>query len=197
MLLGADTADRLKDPVISARHVGLRYVTDTAPGIRREHRRKGFQYRGTDGKIVRDLKTLKRIQSLAIPPAWTDVWIGTNPDGHLQATGRDDRRRKQFRYHPRWREIRDETKYARLITFARTLRRIRRRIRHDLALPGIPRQKVLATIVRLLEVSCIRVGNLEYARNNGSIGLTTMRNRHVDVRGWVLRFHFRGKSDKC
>jgi DNA topoisomerase-1 len=162
MFFGADTAEKLKDPVRSAREVGLRYVTDTAPGIRRESRGKNFKYRRTNGKL-----------------------------------GRDDRRRKQFRYHPRWREIRDETKYARLITFARTLPRIRRRIRQDLALPGIPRQKVLATIVRLLEVSRIRVGNLEYARDNGSIGLTTMRDRHVDVRGSVLRFHFRGKSGKC
>ena len=139
---------------------------------------------------------LQRIKSLAIPPAWTQVWICLDPEGHLQATGRDARGRKQHRYHPRWREIRDETKYARMLAFARALPKIRRRVRKNLALPGLPANKVLATVVRLLEVSLIRVGNDEYARENESFGLTTMRNRHVDVNGSLLRFHFRGKSGK-
>src|SRR5262245_3432804 len=137
MLLGADTAAKLKDPAKSARKVGLQYVTDAAPGIRRLRHGNAFRYRWPDGKVVRDPKTLKRIRSLAVPRAWTDGWIGTNPTGHLQATGRDDRRRKQFRYHPRWREIRDETKYARLIAFAGALRQIRARVERDLARSGV------------------------------------------------------------
>jgi DNA topoisomerase-1 len=171
-------------------------VSDEAPGIKRERSGKSFRYRNPSGKLVRDAETLRRIKSLVIPPAWTDVWICPDGNGHLQATGRDDRRRKQFRYHPRWREIRDETKYARMISFARALPEIRRRIQRDMVLPGMPRNKVLATVVRLLEVSLIRVGNDEYARDNDSFGLTTMRNKHVDVRGANLRFHFRGKAGK-
>lgn len=196
MLFEPEAAEALKDPVISAKAVGLRHVSDEKPGIRRESSGKGFRYRGPDGKIVRDQQTLKRIKSLAIPPAWTEVWICPDGNGHLQATGRDDRRRKQFRYHPRWREIRDETKYARMIAFARALPKIRRRVKKDLGLGGLPRNKVLATVVRLLEVSLIRVGNDEYARENKSFGLTTMRNQHVDVKSSTLRFHFRGKSGK-
>ncbi len=196
MLLEPEAVAALKDPVRSARAVGLRHVSDEAPGITREHSGKHFRYRDPDGKLVHDKETLRRIKSLAIPPAWTEVWICANPNGHLQATGRDDRRRKQFRYHPRWREIRDETKYARMMAFARALPKIRRRVQKDMALPGMPRNKVLATVVRLLEVSLIRVGNDEYARENDSFGLTTMRNKHVDVRGAKLRFHFRGKSGK-
>lgn len=191
-----EALDVLQNPVVSARVAGLRYVSDQNPGIRREQSGKNFRYRGPGGKIVADKETLARIKSLAIPPAWTDVWICPDPNGHLQATGRDDRRRKQFRYHPRWREIRDETKYARMIAFARALPKIRRRVKKDMALSGLPRNKVLATVVRLLEVSLIRVGNDEYARENDSFGLTTMRNKHVDVRGATLRFHFRGKSGK-
>ena len=145
---------------------------------------------------MKNAETLKRIKALAIPPAWTQVWICPNPNGHLQATGRDARGRKQNRYHPRWREIRDETKYARMIAFAKALPAIRRRVTADLALPGLPKAKVLATVVRLLEVTLIRVGNDEYARDNDSFGLTTMRDRHVDVRGEKLRFHFRGKGGK-
>jgi DNA topoisomerase I len=186
----------LTDPVDSARAVGLRHVSDENPGIKRERSGKNFRYRHPAGKIVRDRETLARIKSLVIPPAWTDVWICLHPNGHLQATGRDDRARKQFRYHPRWREIRDETKYARMIAFARTLPKIRRRIKKDMSLSGLPRNKVLATVARLLEVSLIRVGNDEYARENDSFGLTTMRNRHVDVNGSALRFHFRGKAGK-
>jgi DNA topoisomerase-1 len=191
-----ETIAMLTDPVVSARVVGLRHVSDDKPGIQRAGNGKNFRYRDAAGKIVHDRETLARIKSLVIPPAWTEVWICPEANGHLQATGRDDRGRKQFRYHPRWREIRDETKYARMILFARTLPKIRRRIRKDMSLRGLPRNKVLATVARLLEVSLIRVGNDEYARENDSFGLTTMRNRHVDVNGSELRFHFRGKAGK-
>src|SRR5438105_3432291 len=184
------------DAVKSARTVGLRYVSDRMPGIRREKTGEGFCYRYATGKLVRDVAVLKRIKSLAIPPAWTDVWICPDARGHLQATGRDARGRKQPRYHSRWREVRDEAKYARMVAFAKALPRIRKRIKRDLRRPGLPREKVLATVVRLLEVSLIRVGNLEYARENDSFGLTTMRDRHGDVDGSTVRFHFRGKSGK-
>ncbi|HWI59016.1 MAG TPA: DNA topoisomerase IB, partial [Bacillota bacterium] len=188
--------EALKDPVTSATRVGLRYVTDEMPGIQRENSGNGFRFRYPTGDIVQDEEVLNRIKSLAIPPAWAEVWICPDPCGHLQASGRDDRGRKQNRYHPRWRETRDETKYARMIAFGQALPRIRKRVAEDLALPGLPRNKVLATVVRLLEVSLIRVGNEEYARENESFGLTTMRTRHVDVKGSSLRFHFRGKSGK-
>ncbi len=198
--------EQLTDPVQAAKSAGLRYVTDDAAGIRREARppkvrssrfkTDQFRYLYADGKIVRESEVLNRINRLAIPPAWTDVWICPNPDGHLQATGRDDRKRKQHRYHPHWRELRDEVKYARMIAFARKLPHIRRRVKRDLRLPGLQRNKVLATVVRLLEVSLIRVGNEEYARENHSFGLTTMRDQHVRVRGDKLIFHFRGKSGK-
>jgi DNA topoisomerase-1 len=177
-----------------ARAVGLRYVSDETPGITRQRRGKAFRYRHPNGSPVRDRPTLGRIRSLAIPPAWGEVWICARDDGHLQATGRDARRRKQYRYHRRWREVRDETKYGRLIPFALALPRIRRRVGRDLALPGLPREKVLATVVRLLETTRIRVGNEEYARENESFGLTTLRERQVQVRGEKLRFRFRGKS---
>lgn len=190
------SAGDLKDPAASAVRGGLRYVSDAMPGIRRERSGQGFRFRYPTGDIVADVEVLKRIRSLVVPPAWGQVWICPDPCGHLQATGRDQRGRKQSRYHPRWREVRDETKYARMIEFAKVLPKIRRRVGHDLALPGLPRNKVLATVVRLLEVSLIRVGNDEYARENESFGLTTMRNRHVDVVGSRLRFHFRGKSGK-
>jgi len=196
MLLEPEMVAALNDPEVSARVVGLRHVNDQSPGIARERSGKTFRYRNPSGKLVRDPETLRRIKSLVIPPAWTGVWICPDLNGHLQVTGRDDRRRKQFRYHPRWREIRDETKYARMIAFARALPGIRRRVRKDMALSGMPRNKVLATVVRLLEVSLIRVGNDEYARENDSFGLTTMRNKHVDVHGADLRFHFRGKAGK-
>lgn len=192
----AEAAEALKDPVKSAKSGGLKYVSDQAPGISRERSGKEFRYRDPSGKIIRDQNTLRRIRSLVIPPAWTDVWICPDPNGHLQATGRDDRRRKQFRYHPHWREIRDETKYARIIAFAKALPKIRKRVERDLARSGLSREKVLAAVVRLLEVSLIRVGNDEYARTNDSFGLTTMRDRHVNVNGSKLRFHFRGKSGK-
>jgi len=182
------------DPVESAKAAGLRYVSDTAPGIRRKRAGKGFYYVDAEGKRVRDTETLARIKSLVIPPAWTGVWICPNPKGHLQVTGRDARGRKQSRYHPRWREVRDETKYERMIVFGAALPMIRERVEQDLALPGLPRAKVLATIVRLMETTLIRIGNQEYARQNGSYGLTTLRNKHVDVDGYTVTFHFQGKS---
>lgn len=191
----SEIVEVLKDPVKSAEVVGLRYVSDEIAGICREVQRTGFRYRFA-GKLVQDPETLGRIKSLAIPPAWKDVWICPHANGHLQATGRDDRKRKQFRYHPRWREIRDETKYARMIVFAKALPKIRRRVEKDLALSGLPREKVLATVLRLLEVSLIRVGNDEYARENDSFGLTTMRDKHVNVSGSKMQFRFRGKSGK-
>lgn len=173
---------------------GLRYVSDQMPGIRRKPAGDSFHYVGPDGHEIDDEQTLKRIKSLAIPPAWTDVWICPNPRGHLQATGRDAKGRKQYRYHSRWQEIRDETKYHRMLAFGEALPRIRERVEHDLGLPGLPREKVLATVVRLLEETLIRVGNEEYARENKSYGLTTMRDGHVDVEGSTLHFHFKGKS---
>jgi DNA topoisomerase I len=154
----------------------------------------GFRYVSPDGKTIRKASELKRIRALAIPPAWTDVWICADPRGHLQATGRDARGRKQYRYHPDWRVCRDETKFDRMQAFAGKLPAIRRRTEADLARPGLPREKVLATVVQLLEKSLIRVGNDEYARANRSFGLTTLRNNHVDVRGSTLKFEFRGKS---
>lgn len=184
------------DPEAAARAASLRYVSDGAPGIRRLRHRGGFRYLDPSGRPVRDPDVVARIRSLAIPPAWQDVWICTIPHGHLQATGRDARGRKQYRYHPRWRAVRDETKFDRMLEFGRALPRIRRQVARDLNLPGMPREKVLATIVRLLERTRIRVGNEEYARVNGSFGLTTFRNRHAKVNGSTVRFQFRGKSGK-
>jgi DNA topoisomerase I len=181
-------------PSEAARAAGLRYVSDRVAGIRRVRAGNSFRYLGADGTLVRDAPTLARIRALAIPPAWTDVWICAREDGHVQACGRDARRRKQYRYHARWREVRDETKYGRLAAFGRTLPRIRRRVSRDLALPGLPREKVLATVVRLLESTFVRIGNAEYARENSSFGLTTLRERQVQVDGSRLRFRFRGKS---
>jgi DNA topoisomerase-1 len=184
------------DPVVSAREAGLRYVDDSGPGIRRKRAGRGFSYLDPDGKPIHDPDLLNRIKSLAIPPAWTDVWICPSPRGHIQATGRDARRRKQYRYHPKWRETRDETKYGRTIAFGRALPAIRARVERDMAQPGLPREKVLATVVKLLETTLIRVGNEEYARQNRSFGLTTLRDRHVKVDGSTLRFRFRAKSGK-
>jgi DNA topoisomerase-1 len=166
------------------------------PGIRREQASKFVRYRYPIGEIVRDEQVLGRIRSLAIPPAWQKVWICPDPAGHLQATGLDARGRKQYRYHRRWREVREETKYTRMISFAKALPRIRARVARDLSLHGLHRQKVLATVVRLLELSLIRVGNEEYERENESFGLTTLKNRHVNVYGSEISFHFRGKSGK-
>jgi DNA topoisomerase-1 len=178
----------------TAKAAGLRFVRDDRPGIRRVRRGERFRYVGPDGTVVRDEETLGRMRALAIPPAWRDVWICPQPNGHLQATGRDDRGRKQYRYHPRWRAVRDETKYDRVVAFGLSLPRLRARVEEDLARPGLPREKVLATVVRLLETTLIRVGNEEYARANGSFGLTTLRSRHVEVNGSTVQLAFRGKS---
>src|SRR5437016_9114456 len=191
----ADAA-QLVEPAASARAAGLRYVSDQSPGIRRKRVGKGFGYFDSDGRTVRDPETIRRIKRLTVPPAWTDVWICPDPRGHLQATGRDARRRKQYRYHPRWREIRDAVKYDRMLAFAQALPRIRRRTDEHLERPGMPREKVLAAIVRLLEETRIRVGNEEYRKENGSFGLTTLRNRHAEVIGADVHFSFRGKSGK-
>jgi DNA topoisomerase I len=182
--------------VVEARQAGLRYTSDDYPGIRRKRQGHGFAYIDDKKKPLKDEATLKRIRSLVIPPAWKDVWICSLENGHLQATGRDARNRKQYRYHPRWREQRDETKFEHMLDFAKLLPRIRHQVKRDLRLPGMPRAKVLATIVRLLETTLIRVGNDEYARENHSYGLTTMHNRHVQVRKSEITFSFRGKSGK-
>jgi DNA topoisomerase-1 len=186
-----------RDPVESAEAAGLRYVSDTMPGIRRKKAGSGFTYVGTDGKTIKDSAALNRIRSLAIPPAYTDVWICPIPNGHIQATGRDARGRKQYRYHPRWREVRDETKFGRVLVFCEVLPRIRRRVQSDLSSQGLSREKVLATVVRLLDCTGIRIGNDEYARSNRSFGLTTLQDRHVEVSGSNIRFEFRGKSGKA
>jgi DNA topoisomerase I len=188
--------DPILDPVESAKAAHLRYVTDTRPGIRRKRHGKYFSYIDPEGKLIRDREALARIKSLVIPPAWTNVWICPVSNGHLQATGRDARGRKQSRYHPRWRQVRDETKYERMVLFAEALPKIRERVDQDLALPGLPREKVLATIVSLMENTFIRVGNSEYARENKSFGLTTMRTRHVEVNGSNITFSFEGKSKR-
>jgi DNA topoisomerase-1 len=192
----ANGTGAVPDPIESALEAGLRYVTDEKPGLRRRRSGNGFRYLRPDGSTVRDEPTLRRVRSLVIPPAWTDVWISTDPRGHIQATGRDARGRKQYRYHPRWRTVRDETKYERMLAFGEALPAIRARVDADLARPGLPREKVLATVVALLESTLIRVGNEEYARENRSYGLTTLRNRHVDVNGAELRFEFKGKGGK-
>ena len=184
------------DPLRSARSAGLRYVCDEHRGIRREMGKVGFRYVGADGKVIRKAATLKRIRALVIPPAWTDVWICPDPRGHVQATGRDARGRKQYRYHPRWRETRDETKFDRMQAFAAALPAIRARVTADLSTPGLRRERVLASVVQLLERTLIRVGNDEYARTNRSFGLTTLRDSHVDIKGSAIRFQFRGKSGK-
>lgn len=182
------------DPPAAARAAGLRYVHDDRPGIRRVPDEEGFRYVDAHGDPVEDEATLKRIRSLAIPPAWTEVWICPQANGHLQATGRDARGRKQYRYHPKWREVRDEVKYERMIKFGKALPQIRKEVDRALGLPGLPREKVLATIVYLLEATMMRIGNDEYARENKSYGLTTLRNRHVKIDGSEVEFRFRGKS---
>ena len=181
-------------PVDSAKAAGLRYTTDSRPGIRRVRRGRGFAYIGPDGQPVRAAAELARIRALVIPPAWADVWICTDPRGHLQATGRDARGRKQYRYHPRWREVRDETKYDRMVGFAHALPAVRRKTSAHLRGGQLTRERVLATVVQLLEKTFIRVGNDEYARANRSYGLTTLRDSHVEVKGPLVRFTFRGKS---
>jgi len=194
--MSSDTPSTLADADgrASARAAGLRYSTDSRPGITRRRAGRGFGYRTADGETIRDHAVLGRIRRLAIPPAWTDVWICADPAGHLQATGRDARGRKQYRYHARWRSGRDDAKFERLIDFARVLPRIRKRCDADLARRGLDREKVLAAVVRLLELTLIRVGNDEYARLNRSFGLTTLERRHARVEGTSIRFRFRGKS---
>ncbi len=184
------------DPPDSAKAAGLHYVTDDRPGIRRVKRRGGFGYVGPTGKPIADADEIARIRKLAIPPAYSDVWISPDPRGHLQATGRDARGRKQYRYHVRWREVRDETKFDRMIAFAKALPSIRAAVARDLARSGLPREKVLATVVSLLESTMIRVGNEEYAKQNDSYGLTTMQEDHVKISGDTVRFSFRGKSGR-
>jgi DNA topoisomerase-1 len=180
----------------AAASAGLRYVTDGTPGIARQRVGKGFRYVSPDGSTVRDADELKRIRALAIPPAWTGVWICPNPRGHPQATGRDARGRKQHRYHARWRKVRDEAKYDRILDFAAALPALRRQTDDDVSLSGLSRDKVVAAVVQLLEKTLIRVGNDEYARDNQSFGLTTMRTRHARITGSQIRFRFRGKSGK-
>ncbi|MDQ2674286.1 MAG: DNA topoisomerase IB, partial [Chloroflexota bacterium] len=184
------------EPAESAQEAGLRYVSDTMPGIARRRAGGGFTYVGPDGRRITSPKEIARIRSLAIPPAYTDVWICPYANGHIQATGRDARGRKQYRYHPRWREVRDVTKFERMLEFSRVLPAIRRRVSEELAKPGLSREKVLATVVRLLETTCIRVGNEEYRKANGTVGLTTLRNGHVRVRGGRIFFRFRAKGGK-
>ena len=182
------------DPAASAQDAGLVYVDRDRPGITRRRHGKGFEYLGPNGKHITDGDELFRIRSLVIPPAWTDVWICPNWRGHIQAVGKDARGRTQYRYHEKWRQVRDESKYGRMLSFARALPKIRSRVRRDLRRPGLSREKVLATVVRLLETTLIRVGNDEYAKQNKSYGLTTIHNKHVDVRGSKIHFEFRGKS---
>lgn len=190
MLQTLDTARK------AARRAALSYVSDAEPGIRRRGSGAGFTYIRPSGKPVTDARTLGRINQLAIPPAWTDVWISPDAEGHIQATGRDQRGRKQYRYHPRWSERRDEVKYSSLADFARLLPRLRKKIDADLRIRGLPRERVISSIVWLLDNSMIRVGNAVYARDNKSFGLTTLRSRHVEVEGAKLRFAFKGKSGK-
>jgi DNA topoisomerase-1 len=182
------------DPLESAAEAGLRYVRRFGPRIRRVRCGKSFRYFGTDGKPLHDEKHLQRIRSLVIPPAWTDVWICPSPNGHLQAAGRDAKGRKQYRYHPQYRAVRDQAKFSRMIAFGAVLALIRNRVQEDLDRRGLPKEKVLATVVRLLETSFMRVGNEEYAKENDSFGLTTLKNKHVQIDGTRLLFRFRGKS---
>ena len=184
------------EAVSVARAAGLRYVSDEDGGIHRRRAGTGFVFHDAQGRRVADRHTLARIRALAIPPAWRDVWICPRADGHIQAVGRDARGRKQYRYHADWRNVRDANKYDRMVPFARRLPAIRRRLAGDLGKPGLPREKVLALVVRLLETTAIRIGNSEYARTNGSFGLTTLRNRHVAVSAGRVRFRFRGKGGK-
>ncbi len=192
-LYRAPMSDTPNDARAAARASGLRYSTDARPGWTRQRAGRGFTYRDTEGRTIRDKEARERVQALAIPPAWTDVWICPWPNGHLQATGRDARGRKQYRYHARWRERRGAENFERMIAFADALPRIRRRVKDDLASRGLSREKVLAAVVQLLERTLIRVGNEEYARDNRSFGLTTLRGRHAEVAGHSVRFRFRGK----
>jgi DNA topoisomerase I len=192
----ADTAQAIVDPKDAAESAGLRHVSDARPGIHRKKAGKGFTYTRADGSKLSEPDVLKRIKSLAIPPAWTDVWICPWADGHIQATGRDAKGRKQYRYHARFREVRESTKYEHVVAFADALPCIREKVREHMALRGLPREKVLATVVHLLQSTLIRVGNDDYAKQNKSYGLTTLKNRHAAVDGNEVRFRFTGKSGK-
>ena len=186
-------ASEVKHP---AAQIGLRFSCDEDGGLRRKRSGRGFRYLDPEGNPIRDPETLSRISALAIPPAWSDVWICALPDGHIQATGRDTRGRKQYRYHPRWQEIRNKTKFGRMAEFGRALPAIRAKVEAGLRLPGLPREKVLAAVVELLDQTHIRVGNEEYARGNNSYGLTTLRDKHAKVEASAVRFRFTGKSGK-
>jgi DNA topoisomerase I len=192
----SNSVQAIVDPRDAAESAGLRYVTDARPGIRRKKAGTGFSYTRPDGSRLTEPDTLKRIRALAIPPAWTDVWICPFPDGHIQATGRDAKGRKQYRYHARFREVRESTKYEHVVAFADSLPSIRETIREHMALRGLPREKVLATVVHLLDTTLIRVGNDDYARQNNSYGLTTLKNRHVAIERDEVRFRFTGKGGK-
>ena len=196
LLKSSDTVETIVDPRDAAESAGLRYVSDARPGIRRKKVGTGFSYARADGSKLIEKDVLKRIKTLAIPPAWTEVWICPFTDGHIQATGRDAKGRKQYRYHPRFREVRESTKYEHVVAFADALPAIREKVQEHMALRGLPREKVLATVVHLLETTLIRVGNDDYAKQNNSYGLTTLKNRHVSVNGNEVRFRFTGKSGK-
>ena len=196
MLESSDTVETIVDPRDAAESAGLRYVSDARPGIRRKKVGTGFSYARADGSKLIEKDVLRRIKTLAIPPAWTEVWICSFTDGHVQATGRDAKGRKQYRYHPRFREVRESTKYEHVVAFADALPAIREKVQEHMALRGLPREKVLATVVHLLETTLIRVGNDDYAKQNNSYGLTTLNNRHVSVNGNEVRFRFTGKSGK-
>ncbi|MBI4500033.1 MAG: DNA topoisomerase IB [Gemmatimonadetes bacterium] len=186
--------DRNEEAARAAVAAGLTYVTDSDPGISRSRSGTGFTYHTADGRLIADRQERRRIGSLAIPPAWTDVWICPDPSGHIQATARDAKGRKQYRYHARFRTMRDQSKFGRMLVFSEALPELRDQIERDLAQPGLPRRKLLATLVRLLDKTLIRVGNDEYIKANKSYGLTTLRRRHVEVTGHTVRFEFRGKS---
>lgn len=191
---GRDFGKGDPDTIQTIRRAHLKYVNPDAPGILRRRRGKTFAFVKPTGSPVKDDNTLSRIRSLVIPPAWEDVWISPDPRGHIQAIGRDARGRKQYKYHPDWRKVRDENKYDHVIEFAKVLPKIRRAARKHLKLPGLPREKVLAAVVLVMEKTLIRVGNEEYAKQNGSYGLTTLQDRHAHISGKRVRFHFRGKS---
>lgn len=192
----ASPADLSAEARSDARAIGLRYTTDQIPGIRRHGEPGHFYYLHDDGTRINDEETLARIRKLVLPPAWTQVWIAPYANAHLQATARDAKGRKQYRYHPKWRALREETKFARMLEFGAALPKLRERVDADLGSRGLTREKILATVVRLLEITLIRVGNEEYAKANRSYGLTTLRNRHVEIHGSELKFEFRGKSGK-
>jgi DNA topoisomerase-1 len=194
-LAGATTKRAHRNAVQDAQAAHLRHVSDRAAGITRRRLGSGFVYRDKDGRIIAERAELERIGRIAIPPAWTNVWICPDPRGHIQAVGRDARGRKQYRYHPRWRALRDSNKFHHILRFGQVLPRIRRRVRADLATPGLPREKVIAAVIQLMELTLARVGNVEYERENHSFGLTTLKNRHVQIKGGRIELNFLAKSN--